>query len=300
MAALIAVDWGSSRFRAALLDDSGRILADITTDQGVIQRLDGHFEGYLLQQVGHWLTAHPRVPMILCGMIGSRHGWREVPYVKAPLEMTALAQHLMPVTDARLRAWIVPGVMGESASGEADVMRGEETQILGWLLGHPEREDTAIVCLPGTHTKWAFVQGETLQHFSTAFSGELFALLSEASVLVQGDQQFAQDEFLRGVEKSAAGDALNHLLFSVRSRVLTGRLEQHHAQAYLSGLIVGAEIHGFRKHLQSKITVELVGNEKVTSAYQAALAFHGIACRIHDGSTLSFAGLHHLSKQLKV
>jgi 2-dehydro-3-deoxygalactonokinase len=188
--------------------------------------------------------------------------------------------------------------MGESPWGEPDVMRGEETQILGWLVQRKERAENSILCLPGTHTKWAFMQGDTLQQFSTAFSGELFALLSEASMLVRGEQHFSREDFLRGVERSASGDALNHILFSVRSRVLTGQLVADHAESYLSGLIIGAEIAGFREHLADNIPVDIIGNAELACAYRAALEYHGIACRKHEGTALSFAGLFHLAKNL--
>lgn len=298
MAALVAVDWGSSSFRAAQLDASGRILAELATDQGVTKLTGDQCEAYLVQQIGRWLGANPQVPLILCGMVGSGLGWREVPYLNAPLSLPTLAEHLMPVSGTHLSAWIVPGVMGESVWGEPDVMRGEETQILGWLAQCAERAEETVLCMPGTHTKWAFLQGDTLQQLSTAFSGELFALLSEASMLVRGEQQFSQEEFLRGVERSANKDALNHILFSVRSRVLTGQLAAHHAESYLSGLIIGAEVAGFREHLAGDIPVEIIGSAELACAYKTVLEYHDIGCRKHDGAALSFAGLFHLSEKL--
>ncbi|WP_111642182.1 2-dehydro-3-deoxygalactonokinase [Marinimicrobium alkaliphilum] len=299
MSAMIAVDWGSSSFRAALLDASGQVQSQVITDRGgnVLQATD--FEPYLHAQLEPWRRAEGELPVVLCGMVGSSIGWQEVPYLRAPLAISRLPEHLVPVTSGALKAWIVPGVMGRSLLGEPDVMRGEETQLLGWLSRHqsPNRAET-IVCLPGTHTKWAHLNGGELQHFSTAYTGELYALLTSQGVLVRGPQRYDEHAFYQGLGRSAQGEALNHTLFAARSRVLAGVLAPELASAYLSGLIVGADVVGYRSHLPPGARVQIIGGPQVGAAYKAAMDYHQVPCDLHDGTALAFAGLFRAAQKL--
>lgn len=279
-AALIAIDWGTTAARAYQLDRQGRVLDEQWAPLGVQRIKPGGFAEALTALLG--ADAPDDVPLLACGMIGSRQGWVETPYRECPVDLPALAAALTSVRGTRLA--IVPGLICSDADGIPDVMRGEESQIVGAL------EDLAtatarIVVLPGTHSKWARVGAGGIEAFATFMTGELYALLREHSILGRLAAASAASEsaaFERGVRASlSAGASVLHDLFSARTLPLTGALAPEGVADYLSGLLLGAEVAAARGWVQrqavGEATMTLVGDSALCERYRRALALAGIS-----------------------
>ena len=289
----IAVDWGTSNLRAWAMGADGRVLAEAESDEGMGKLAPEGFEAALLRLITPWLAGNP--PVLACGMVGSRQGWREAPYRAVPctpLDRAALIA--APTTDPRLRVTIAPGLM---QADPADVMRGEETQIAGALRLMPGYD--GILCLPGTHSKWAHISAGEVVSFQTFMTGELFALLSTASVLRHGMQGSGWDE---AAFDTAVTDALSRperlgaRLFSLRAQGLIAGLTPDAARARLSGLLIGMELAAARPYwLGQRVT--LIGAEKLSTAYARALAAQGITAGRLSVTDCTLAGLASLSPQ---
>lgn len=299
---LVAVDWGTSSFRLSLLDGEGRLLEQRVSGRGVGQMRREELLPFLLGEIAKLPGRARTLPVILCGMVGSTIGLQNVPYQPCPVDPQQLAASLAPLENADLNACIVPGLSTRTAGGELEVMRGEETQIVGWLAQASEEERrSSWLCLPGTHAKWVNIEKGEVQQFSTAITGELYALLSNHSVLVQGDQKFSREAFDSGVAASDENPDLVFNLFSARTRVLDQRLPPSEAAAYLSGLLIGSEIRA-RLDLASAApdadsTVHLIGDLHITELYHRALAHRGIGSRQYEGADLALNGLRQLYQQ---
>ena len=246
-ARLIALDWGTSSLRAYLLGDGRRRHRSASQPWGILHLPEGDFAAALKAVAGDWLDAAPGLPVIASGMVGSAQGWREAAYVSFPADGRSLAAQLLA-----FEAWpgvqlhIVPGVR---CSGERpDVMRGEETQVVGLLLRQPVLAAMAVLVMPGTHCKWVWVADGCIAEFNTYMTGELFALLAQHSILGRparqaGGAAASDSAFERGVSAVRAnGAGATPLLFSARTLVLTGQLAAADSLDYLSGLLVGEEI----------------------------------------------------------
>ena len=289
----IAVDWGTSNLRAWAMGADGRVLAEAESDEGMGKLAPEGFEAALLRLITPWLAGNP--PVLACGMVGSRQGWREAPYRAVPctpLDRAALIA--APTTDPRLRVTIAPGLM---QADPADVMRGEETQIAGALRLMPGYD--GILCLPGTHSKWAHISAGEVVSFQTFMTGELFALLSTASVLRHGMQGSGWDE---AAFDTAVTDALSRperlgaRLFSLRAQGLVAGLTPDAARARLSGLLIGMELAAARPYwLGQRVT--LIGAEKLSTAYARALAAQGVTAGRLSVTDCTLAGLASLSPQ---
>jgi 2-dehydro-3-deoxygalactonokinase len=218
------------------------------------------------------------VPIVACGMIGSRQGWIEAPYCECPADLRAVAAGLTAVPDTALA--IVPGLICRDDDGIADVMRGEETQILG--ASAEDARTREVILLPGTHSKWAIIGPEGIEVFSTFMTGELYAVLVEHSILGRlASAGSDADALARGVRHSLRADAaLSHDLFSARTLALTGQLAPSSVGDYLSGVLLGAEIAAARRWLErmrvtaTRLTV--VGAQALVQRYRSALAIAGI------------------------
>ena len=253
---LIGLDWGTSSCRAYLLGapSSGRgpVLGEASRAVDLMS-LGGDpaaFNEVFEQLCGDWLDTRPDLPVIACGMVGSRQGWVEAPYRELPADLTAPG---LPCAQVRARRGVtvnvIPGLV--DLRGQRGVMRGEETQLLGAGLTADSQEDQVIV-LPGTHSKWARLRGTVMRGFTTYLTGELFALLSRHSILaslLRPAPEPSWAAFDRGVDvaaEAAAGPGLLGILFSARALPLTGALAESEVADYLSGMIIGAELAGAR------------------------------------------------------
>jgi 2-dehydro-3-deoxygalactonokinase len=284
---VIAVDWGTSSLRAYRLDGQGRILEQREAPKGILSVAAGQFPRVLAEQIAGWND-----PLILMsGMVGSRQGWTEVPYVQCPAGPENFAAHLKKVEGAAGAVWIVPGLSCVDSSGVPDVMRGEETQLLGVLDDLPAN---AVVCLPGTHSKWVQVHDRTIESFSTYMTGELFAVLRQHSLLGRMMEEGPADEasFAAGVARSGEEGGLLHHLFGVRTLGLFGELSPKASPSYLSGLLIGHELRcagGDEFHL--------LGSAGLAAAYQQGAALLGITCRMLDAQAAA-RGLFTLGKEI--
>ena len=257
--AAIGLDWGTSALRAYLFDRAGRVVDRREAPHGIQSIADGRFREAFEALCAPWLDA-PELPVIACGMIGSRQGWHEAPYVPTPAGFAEIAAGLAPIDAiAGRRFRIIPGVSTLCPDGTHDVIRGEETQVFGALASL--RTDDAIVVLPGTHSKWVRVRERRIVAFRTYMTGELYAVLARHSIL---GRLFAPDHeqsapgtddpaFAEGLDRAAADPAgITALLFSVRAEGLFERYRPQSLPAYLSGLLIGAEVAhasaGFARH----------------------------------------------------
>jgi 2-dehydro-3-deoxygalactonokinase len=272
---MIAVDWGTSSFRAYRLDARGRILDRRFAARGILTVDAGGFAEVLVEEIGAWLDDEP-APVFLSGMIGSRQGWREVPYLACPVDLEAIARACGIVECARVRRiFIVPGVSCRDAHGVPDVMRGEETQILGAI---EELGPDAVVCLPGTHSKYVRVRDRRIVDFTTHMTGEVFGVLWRHSILGRlggTDEVEEGPAFDAGVDRSAQGQGLLHQLFGVRTRGLFGEIPAPRLAAYLSGILIGHEI----RTAAPSAPVAVIGASELTRLYCRAFARCGVSAR---------------------
>jgi 2-dehydro-3-deoxygalactonokinase len=284
---MIAVDWGTSSFRAYRLGAEGRILDQRSAARGILTVEVGGFANVLAEQIGAWLDEEPG-SVFMSGMIGSRQGWKEVPYLACPVDLEAIARACGRVDWGRGRqAYIVPGVSCRDPHGVPDVMRGEETQILGAFDEDTREVDRRrVAVLPGTHSKWALAGDSRIETFATFLTGELYAVLREHSILgrlaVPGDDVAALE---RGVRRSLdAGAGLSHDLFSARTLALTGDLAPDAVGDYLSGLLLGAELAAGRRWLERQRAlgerVHLIGDAALCERYRRAFGLAGLEATI--------------------
>lgn len=284
----IAVDWGTTRLRAWAMGPGGP-LAEATTDEGMGALPRGAFEAALLRAVGGWLHAGQRVPVVACGMVGSRQGWHEAPYRRVPcrpLDPAALVA--APVADPRLRVLLVPGLRQDAP---AEVMRGEETQIAGALALNPRFD--GVLCLPGTHCKWAAVSAGEVVGFRTAMTGELFALIAGQSVLRhsmagEGWDDAAFDAALADAMASPAQFAAR--LFGIRAEALLNGLAPGAARARLSGLLIGMELAAMRPWWLGQ-PVAVLGAPRLAGLYARGLAAQGALPARIEATAATLAGL---------
>jgi 2-dehydro-3-deoxygalactonokinase len=271
----IAVDWGTTNRRAWTLGPDAKVLGERADSGGLLSVADRSFADSLGPFVGDWLEAGSKVPIVMAGMVGSRMGWLEAPYVSAPAALSDLAQHLVKAGSLGGNdCWIVPGV---SLDGEIqpDVMRGEECQILGALLTRGQSD--GLFLLPGTHSKWARVEGRRLIAFRTYMTGEMFNLLRQSGTLAQlmTADEHDDEAFARGVRATASEAELLNRLFSARSLALFGRLEGRAVASYVSGLLIGAEM----RHALA-VWPDLVRARIVCIGSAAMLARYGACARL--------------------
>ena len=290
-AAFIAGDWGTSRLRLYLCDEDGHVLARTEGEGASVPDCAGRFAA----AAAPWDNAHGQLPALLSGMVGSTIGWREVPYLKCPAKPAAIAAAASRFeVDGRAIA-ILPGLSCTGKTGAPDVMRGEETQILGALRLHPELgRGRHVICLPGTHAKWVALEDGAVAQFQTALSGELFELLRRHSVLARdGGEVAVNDAFQRGLEfaKANAKADLLYLVFSTRARVVTGEMPKSDAASYLSGLIVGKDVATAAVLFDLGAKVPLVCAPALTALYAKALAAYDVEATAIDGDQASLSGL---------
>lgn len=282
----IAVDWGTSNLRAWAMSTSGDVLAEATSADGMGTLNRDEFEPAFLKLASPWLDGKP--PVIACGMVGSRQGWQEAPYRSVPTKPCGQVLTRVETIDPRLSVHLISGL---KQAIPADVMRGEETQLAGLIAADPSFD--GVVCLPGTHTKWARISAEECVSFQTFMTGELFAQLSNESVLrhsVQSDdwdnEAFGEaiDDAISRPEKMAAR------LFSLRAEFLLNNLPAASARSRLSGLLVGSELAAARPYWLGQEIV-IIGAKALSSLYATALSQLGCDPKIPEAKNLTLAGL---------
>ena len=287
---LIGLDWGTSSLRAMLIDDRGSIIEEQAHPWGITHLPQGGFRAAYDHLTAGWRATWPGLACLAAGMVGSRQGWVEAPYCDVPAGVEALAAHLAIVPETGLR--IVPGIL--QPGDHPDVMRGEETQVIGALGNAADVIGQAFVVLPGSHCKWVRIDGGRITGFRTFMTGELFAALRGHTILgaFSGSGTDNPDAFDRGVK--AARDAVGGiapLLFSARTLVLTGSLPADAAADYLSGLLIGDELHA----APADSNPLLIGEAPLCRRYARAMQLCGISARIAEPGAAA-AGLWRIAR----
>lgn len=289
----IAVDWGTSKLRAWAIGRDGKPMEERRSDRGMGGLAPSAFESALLELISCWLSGPTTV--LACGMVGSRQGWVEAPYHSVPCAPLPGGFAQAETGDPRLNVYVIPGL---KQIKPADVMRGEETQIAGFLALNPKFD--GVLCLPGTHTKWAHVSAGEIVSFQTFMTGEIFSLLAGASVLSHSVAESGWDEaaFLAAVQDSLSRpERLAAGLFSLRAEALIDALPGQAARSRLSGLLVGAELSAARPYWLGQ-AVAIIGAPELSQAYQKALESQGLSPIMASGTQMTIAGLTAAHSQL--
>ena len=337
-ASLIALDWGTSSLRAYLHDCAGTVITSRESADGVaaiVSRAQTDaalpFRAAYEHLCGDWLGAVPKLPTIASGMIGSRQGWLEAPYLDCPADLRQLGEHLLRVDTLAGRPFaIVPGLKQTQPSNRADVMRGEETQLLGVLATQPtitalhtapyadapnadkpsadvpyadapNAKQAALYVMPGSHSKWVQLDGTQVKGFSTFMTGELYSAIAAHTIV---GRLFAgsADRFDAAVFCAAVDDGAEHAeqltawLFSIRAAGLLGQIASQSLASRLSGLLIGAELAGARQRFGWFDQIHLIGSALLTERYRIALAHRGHRAVIHEADAAA-KGLFLIAQQ---
>jgi 2-dehydro-3-deoxygalactonokinase len=286
----IAVDWGTTNRRAYLVDSDGRQAGEFEDARGVLSLEPADFPAAVAeirQKLGD-------KPLLLAGMIGSNRGWKDAPYVPCPASIDDLVAKLVWVGE---REAIVPG-LSYLGDGRADVMRGEEVQLLGGVAAGLV-DSNALVCHPGKHNKWTVLHQARIHSFRTVMTGELFSLLKEHSILsdlLQGT--VGDDDVFRNAARHAVfNESLPAELFSVRASVLLGQMKKEDAASHASGLLIGTDVRiGLAVPTGAQVVV--MGRPELTRLYAAALGQANREAIELDGEQCFVAGIQEIAKRI--
>lgn len=286
----IAVDWGTTNRRAYLIDSSGQRSDEFEDGKGILSIPDGGFP----EAIAQIRSRLGDKPLLMAGMIGSNRGWKEAPYVPCPAGIDELAKALVWPGE---REAIVPGV-SFIGDGRADVMRGEEVQLLGAVAAGLV-DVNALVCHPGTHNKWTVLHQGRIQSFRTVMTGELFSLLKDHSILadlLKGPVEI-NDMFRSAAKHAVFHESLPAELFSVRASVLLGQMKKADAPSYASGLLIGTDVRiGLTVPTGAEVVV--MGRPELTRLYAAALEQANRESTELDGEHCFLAGIHEIAKRI--
>jgi 2-dehydro-3-deoxygalactonokinase len=288
--ALAGIDWGTSNRRAYLLDAEGRLIRQHNDECGILA-VSGNFEvslRALLQKL-----EVERADVVMSGMVGSRNGWQEAPYLSVDHPLSRLPDALMEIrtTLPGVRCRVAPGYRFIDEHGTPDVMRGEETQLFGALhKGAPG----GWFLLPGTHSKWVRVENGKVMELATFMTGELYALLSQHGTLAKiiKDQQSVPAAFEAGLNAARHG-GFTHMAFCCRALVVTDMMPAEHTASYLSGLLIGTELHDILQRTSGELRtpVQIIGSPSLAARYLNALELWGIAARVWQPDEVYVAAL---------
>ena len=288
--AYVAVDWGTSSFRGWLMSADGEALAESRGIEGMLHCVGTGFAPVLRDHLAR-LGASDELPVLICGMAGARQGWAEAPYLEAPTRLDTVHESAIRV-DAPTDVRILPGIAQKRAD-RPDVMRGEETQ----LLGVTEPDFTGLVCIPGTHSKWVKIEAGEIIEFSTYMTGELFSVISQHSIIAHAVElagRLATDSspFREGVERALATPAgLTTSLFRLRAAQLLGFEQRADGAERLSGLLIGTEIANALDQFGPPQSLRLLGAGGLGRLYEAVLSAHGFDVTTLDADEASRLGL---------
>lgn len=286
-ATLLAVDWGSTNRRVFALAADGTVLDTAQDDRGILAMGGSGFAAEAVAMRARWGD----LPMLCAGMVGSNRGWVDAGYVAAPANLAAVAHAVHWVEPGRTA--IVPGV-SRDADGRADIMRGEEVQLLGAAAAGLVRPDSWL-CQPGTHAKWARLQRGKLVDFTTAMTGEIFAQLGKGGLLADGLDGTVEDgaAFRVGVRAARGGDLLAKL-FGARATLVLGKRDRGNQASYVSGLLIGSDCSA---RLESDFAgartdgVDVLASPALGALYLAALDELGSEARLVDSHAAFLAGI---------
>jgi 2-dehydro-3-deoxygalactonokinase len=291
--AYVAVDWGTSSFRLWLVGEDGGTLGERRSGEGMTTAARSGFAAVLQSHLTA-LSAPADLPVIVCGMAGARQGWVEAGYLDTPAPLTAILTGAVSVPGQARDVRILPGLAQRAASAP-DVMRGEETQLLGALDQNAGGDE--IVCMPGTHSKWVRVAGGTVTGFSTFMTGELFDVICKHSILAHavagaGDMPAEDSVFASAIKAAFERPALaTSLIFGARAGQLLHGLTAAGAEALLSGTLIGTEIAGALSFSHEPATITLVASGRLRRLYESAFATLSLPYRTIDADAAVRRGL---------
>jgi 2-dehydro-3-deoxygalactonokinase len=286
----IAVDWGTTNRRAYLIDASGKCAGEFEDGKGILNVPEGGFPdavAEIRERLGD-------KPLLLAGMIGSNRGWVEVPYVPCPAGIDAVVKGIVWAGEGEA---IVPG-LSYLAEGRADVLRGEEVQLVGAIAADLV-DPTELICHPGTHNKWVLIRRGQIVSFRTVITGELFSLLKEHSILsdLLTGEVAVNDPFREGARQGIFAESLPAELFAVRARVLLGQARREDAASYVSGLLIGTDVRvGLAEPLAASVVV--MGRPELTQLYAAAIAEARRSSVELEGERCFLAGIQEIVKRM--
>lgn len=287
----IAVDWGTTNFRAFLMRKD-EIVDEVIGAEGILSVSENQFEAVLYRNIKHWLVSKSNLSILLAGMVGSQKGWYEVPYQAVPITSKGLVKSLQELTTYwGSKAWIVPGIQGMSQYALPDVMRGEETQ----LIGLPDSADNYAI-LPGTHSKHCIISYGEIQTFTSFMTGEIYSLLMNSSMIGKGLPAQVDNEkyFLIGVEKSKEIIPFTHLIFSGRTKQLNKEIPVEFVGSYLSGILIGTEL----KSLECENKIWVITNKSLGEKYIMAGKYFGLDMEYISGNKCFLRGAYKVINQL--
>ena len=308
----IAGDWGTTNLRLYLCQQAANQgLTIVATQMGPgVSQVSDNFEQIFFDLAGDWLNEYGPMPVILSGMVGSNIGWQAAPYTDCPASAEQIVNGRTAFNARGIAFSIISGLRTINPLGTADLMRGEELQLLGWMgsdaAAKSESKAAQLVALPGTHNKWALVQGGKIETFVTALTGELYSLLQNHSVLIASAESadFSADIFVQGVKVATTLESgqLLQALFATRSRQVLGELSELHASSYLSGLLIGSDVVGslalMEKQMGAISSVDLIGDSALSRCYQLALESVGIKAEISDATEIAMNGYEAIYRAL--
>jgi 2-dehydro-3-deoxygalactonokinase len=292
----IAADWGTTHMRAWAIGEEDNVLAFRESNEGMNDLQQNEFEPVLLRLIESWLDDTKVTTVMACGMVGAKQGWIETPYLKTPCvpldnyQLTTANTH-----DKRIKVHLVPGVMQHHP---ADIMRGEETQIAGFI--NKNIDFNGVVCLPGTHTKWANIQEGQITSFKTFMTGELFGVISSHTLIRHSTsiKGWNQESFEEGVHEgfknpvSIASD-----LFSLRAESIVNDLDRDQARSILSGLLLGVELNGAQTFWENSKVI-IIGSPLLSNNYHQGLKILGGKSQLFSLETATLSGLSSAFREL--
>jgi 2-dehydro-3-deoxygalactonokinase len=296
----VAVDWGTTSFRLWVLDQAGRLLSESRSREGMMQAAEAGFEAVLRNAMAR-AEAPSGLPILICGMAGARQGWVEAPYAAVPAGVAQLTQQVAIVDTDLGIVRILPGV-SQPDTAAPDVMRGEETQLLGLALERPSGR--RLVCMPGTHSKWVEMNGATIERFATYMTGEMFDVLARHSILkhtldLDIPPDPADPAFLAAASRALQDrGAVTGSLFALRAGQLLGFSGKPSGAAALSGLLIGAEVGAAMLRHVSDVEVTLVASGALADLYGAVLNEAGLTFVLADAEAATRRGLFEAARRL--
>ncbi len=294
MSNLIIVDWGTSNFRAIILDDRFNIVDSISSNSGILQFKKNEFKTFLLDILKPWLEKPLNPTILMSGMIGSKNGWHETSYLLCETSLDKVSNNLFKIPEIEENIYIVPGVK-TLKDNFIDLMRGEEIQIFGALKTLDI--NNSICILPGTHSKWAIIENKNIINFKTNMTGELFNTISTYTILEKTikSKGFHNDTFIKGVELSKlSGGLLNHI-FQIRAQADT--IGEDFTNSFLSGILIGHEIKEM-KVLFSKNDFIVIGSTFLNDLYVKALKVYSIESTSIDSNEATKEAMKYMYKKL--
>ena len=291
----IGIDWGTTNVRIWLFSKTGQVLKETTLESGMNVIKNDQYEGIILDTLSNWKVCTNSVDIIACGAIGAKNGWVEVPYVETPCKPVDVKKLFeVPNSISDLKITITPGI--STLKPNCDVLRGQETQIHGFVSKYPEFD--GVLCLPGTHTKWVQVRNSLIVSFQTFMTGEIFDLLRHNSILRHSinSRFFDYTEFISTLNETLSRpERLAGQLFRIRAKELLEKPSDRQSYSSLLGILIGAELAGSKAYWLGQ-KVALISTEAFSKPYQIALQQTGLDPEIYEAEEITILGLQKVRK----